>query len=146
MRLPLLLLLFTGLASAQELAARDPTVAGHHNTVDTHQWNAPAGIGDKYFRLHKEDSHAAESMAKRAQDKTITASALIERLHQQGKLGIAGELTEEVDLRAVIVFQPETTREEARQILEEQPEIKSGALRAEYHSWWCAAHVWPWEE
>ncbi len=140
--------------AAQTLAAKDPTVTAHRNTVDTHTWNAPAGIGEKYFRMHKENPQTPEGMARRAfvmiRGNAEAAPALLERLRGQGKLGIAGDVTGEVKdeaaLRAVAVFKPEFTPDQARAILEEQPEIRSGALRPEYHQWWCAAHVLPWED
>ena len=139
------------LAAAQAMAAKDPTVMEHRNTVDTHAWRTQAGIGDQYFRLHKEDPETPESMAQRplvllfrGPQWTAKSAALIDRLHSAGRLAAAGEIEGVEDLAAVAVFKPGDVAA-ARQVMESQPEIRSGAYRAEYHAWWCAANVLPWE-
>ena len=50
------------LESARQIAAQDPTVLEHRNTVDAHVWSGPQGIGDEYFRLHKLDPKTPENM------------------------------------------------------------------------------------
>src|SRR5215472_3919150 len=47
---------------ARRIAAEDPTVTEHRNTVDVHGWRGPKGIGDEYFRLHKEKPDTPEGM------------------------------------------------------------------------------------
>src|SRR5215469_16049720 len=39
---------------ARRIAGEDLTVRERRNTIDVHTWRGPAGIGDEYFRLHKE--------------------------------------------------------------------------------------------
>jgi uncharacterized protein YciI len=142
------------LGAAQALAAEDPTVVEHRNTVDTHAWRAQAGIGDQYFRLHKEDPKTPEGMAQRPlvllfrgpqwTAKSATSTVMLNRLHREGRPGAAGEIGGDENLSAVVVFMPGDLAD-ARQVMESQPDIRSGAYRAEHHTWWCAANVLPWE-
>jgi len=52
----------SSLEAAQALAAKDPTVLAHRNTVDVHTWLGPPDIGVEYFRLHKLDPGIPENM------------------------------------------------------------------------------------
>jgi uncharacterized protein YciI len=142
------------LGAAQALVARDPTVVEHRNTVDTHAWRAQAGTGDQYFRLHKADPKTPEGMARlplvllfggpQWTAKSATSAALLDRLHSEGRLGAGGQIEGDENLSAMVVFRPGDLAD-ARQVMESQPEIRSGAYRAAHHSWWCAANVLPWE-
>jgi uncharacterized protein YciI len=134
------------LADAQRIAAGDPTVVEHRNTVEVHPWRGPAGIADEYFRIHKENPATPEAMAEHPLC-LIYAPAypaqLIDRLHSEGRLGAAGPIEDAGDLVALVIFKPGSV-EDAQRLLEADPAIKSGQLRVEYHHWWCSAHVLPW--
>jgi hypothetical protein len=94
----------TSLESAQALAARDPTVLAHRNTVDVHAWQGPPGIGVEHFRLHKQDPNTPENMQghppcllyrgtawdekRGTREHMLTAhERYVDRLHSLGKLG-----------------------------------------------------------
>jgi hypothetical protein len=95
----------SSLESAQALAARDPTVLAHRNTVDVHAWQGPPGIGVEYFRLHKQDPKTPENMQshplcllyrgtgwdekRNTREQMLTAhERYVDRLHSLGKLGV----------------------------------------------------------
>ncbi len=90
------------------IAAKDPTVVEHRNTVDVHAWNGPAGIGDEYVRLHRLDPATPENMQNHPlcmlsrgpvwgrmdadRDSILQAHArYIDQLKVVGKLGAQGE-------------------------------------------------------
>jgi len=142
------------LEEARRISAKDPTVVEHRNVLDVHVWHGPAAIGAEYFRLHKENPATPVGMEQRpfamlfpgTGGKPETAvKQLLERLRESGRLAAAGPVEGSQDeLRGVAVFRPGPLAD-ARELLEKQPEVSSGVLRVEYHSWWCAAHVLPWE-
>jgi len=148
----------SSLERAREIAALDPTVAEHRNTVDVHEWRAPKGIGDEYFRLHKEDPGMPDNMqsypfcllyrstaALGTRDRGgegRTHGEYIERLRAEKKLGAAGNVNEE-ELIGVLIFKA-LPAEEAEALVRMDPAIRSGALRFEMYRWWSADHVLPW--
>jgi uncharacterized protein YciI len=148
------------LESAQRIAAQDPTVIEHRNTVDVHAWAGPPGIGDEYFRLHKQDPKTPENMQARPlfiyyhgpswDTKAAERDALlkahvgyIDQLRSQGKLAAGGRIARPDDMLALLVFRP-MPDEDSRRMIEDDPAFKAGVLRVEQHSWWCADHVLPW--
>lgn len=142
------------LERAKAIAALDPTVAEHRNTVDVHPWQGPKGIGEEYFRLHKKaDPKTPENMqvhpfclvyrTSRASAAAIEAhDEYIDRLRAGKKLGAAGSVNEE-ELTGVLIFNVMPI-EEAEALLQLDPAVKTGALRYEMHRWWSADHVLPW--
>jgi uncharacterized protein YciI len=145
---------------ARRIAAADPTVVEHRNTVDVHPWRGPAGIGVEYARLHKEHPETPENMGVHPlcliyrgsaweQKSGDRASALaahtdhLSRLRTEGHLAAAGEVDDETGLLALVVFK-RIPIEDARRLIEEDPAVQSGLLRPEYHRWWSADHVLPW--
>jgi uncharacterized protein YciI len=148
------------LEAAQKLAAADPTVVEHRNLVETHAWMGPAGIGDEYFKLHKQDPATPENMqphplflmyrGRAWQEKGGAADgwlarhgAYISELRQKGKLGAAGSVEGEGDLVGVVIFKA-IPGEEAEALLKDDPAVREGVLRLEPHRWWSADHVLPW--
>jgi uncharacterized protein YciI len=146
------------LQTAQAIAAKDPTVVEHRNTVDVHAWEGPPGIGVEYFRLHALDPKTPENMQvhplclvyrgsaweDKQRDSLVEAHVrYIEGLREQGKLGAAGKIETPDDLLGLVIFKP-TSVEEAQRLLEEDPAVKAGVLRVEYHHWWSSDHVLPW--
>lgn len=144
---------------ARAIAANDPTVVAHRNTVDLHAWNGPAGIGDEYFRLHRLDPKTPENMqvhpfcillrgyqwdARRDQSEVLRAhDRYTDDLRAKGQLSAAGRFEEPDELAELIVFRP-IPLENAQQLLDEDPAVKAGILRVEYHHWWSSDHVLPW--
>jgi uncharacterized protein YciI len=145
---------------ARRIAAADPTVVEHRNTVDAHPWRGPKGIGVEYFRLHKEHPETPENMGvhplcliyrgsaweQRPGERAGALAAhseYLDRLRAEGKLAAAGEVDDDTGLTALVVFK-RISIEEARRLTAEDPAIQAGVLRPEYHRWWSADHVLPW--
>jgi len=141
------------LEQAQKVAEQDPTVLAHRNTVDVHAWHGPAGIGAEYFRLAKEHPETPDHMQihplcliylnARWNEKSKAAHlAFLDHLRAEGKLGAAGGIEEQDALAGMVIFQVIPVKE-AEKLLQEDPAVKSGALRVEFHQWWSADHVLP---
>jgi uncharacterized protein YciI len=148
------------LETAKAIAAKDPTVVEHRNTVDVHVWDGPAQLGVEYFRLHKLDPKTPENMQmhpfcivyRGAAWETSSGSRAalmaehahyVEKLRADGKLGAAGGIAPPDDMLGLVIFKP-IALEDAQKLLENDPAVKSGVLRAEYHQWWSSDHVLPW--
>lgn len=142
------------LAEARRIAAQDPTVVEHRNTVEVYAWRGPAGLGAEYRRLHAADPRTPEDMgvhplallyrgAAEPSDEIAAAhAAYVKRLRAEGKLATAGPVEGDPQLRGVLIFQ-RIPDGEASALIAADPAVNTGALRAEYHSWWSAAHVLP---
>lgn len=63
--------------------------------------------------------------------------ANINRLAKEGKLLVAGPFGDDTDLRGIFILDCETV-EEARLLVDTDPAVIAGRLRAEYHPWWTA--------
>jgi uncharacterized protein len=142
------------LATAQQIAAQDPTVVEHRNTVDVHAWEGPAGIGEEYFLLHKLHPKAPENMQVHpfcmlfhgpgwGSSTQQQHKQYVEQLRAQGKLSAAGPIEDSGDFVGLVIFRP-ILDVEAKQLMEADPAVKAGALRVEYHRWWSSDHVLPW--
>lgn len=148
------------LEKAQAIAEKDPTVVEHRNTVDAHAWLGPAGIGDEYTRLHKLDPKTPENMQVHPfcmlyrgaawEEKQSERDALIaahrqyvEGLKKDGKLSAAGAVKPPDELTGLVIFKA-IPFEEAQKQMEDDPAVKAGVLRVEYHHWWSSDHVLPW--
>jgi len=144
---------------AKSIAQQDPTVLEHRNTVDVHPWDGPAGIGDEYFRLHRLDPKTPENMQihpfcillpgaswqTHPDRKTLLGAheRYIVDLRKQGILSAAGPVAPPDELLGFVVFRP-IPLEKAQQSLADDPAVKAGLLRAEFHNWWSSDHVLPW--
>jgi uncharacterized protein YciI len=146
---------------ARRVAGEDPTVREHRNTIDVHAWRAPAGIGDEYFRLHKEHPETPENMGAHpifllTRGPSWSGTAAPERvvrlaehqhylddLHRVGKLSAAGPVEGESEMVGIVVFH-RIPIEEAKRSIAEDPAVKVGVLTAEAHRWWSSDHVLPW--
>lgn len=148
------------LESAKRIAAQDPTVVEHRNTVDVYPWQGPAGIGVEYTRLHKMDPQTPENMQVHPlylifrgpawEQKAGERESILEaharftgELRQQGKLSAAGSIEAPGDLLDMVVFKP-LPEGDAQRLMEDDPAVKAGVLRVEPHHWWCSEHVLPW--
>ncbi len=145
---------------ARSIASEDPAVREHRNIVDVHAWRGPAGIGDEYFRLHKEHPETPENMGaqpifflthgpawKEGASQRVVALAehqhYIDELHRAGKLGAAGLVEGDPEMIGIVVFR-RIPLEEARSLMAQDPAVKAGILGAEAHRWWSSDHVLPW--
>jgi uncharacterized protein YciI len=142
---------------ARRIAADDPTVVEHRNVIDVVAWRGPKGIGAEYFRLHKEDPTMTEGMGVQpfgmlyrgaSWDQSGRAKILaahdeyVNTLQHERKLAAAGPVESGEELLAILIFN-RISDEEARRLVNDDPAVKAGVLRVEYHRWWCAAHVLP---
>ncbi len=141
---------------ARRLAAQDPTVAAHRNTVDAYAWHGPRGIGEEYVRLHKADPKTPEDMGIHPlvmlyrgpswlPDSPLLRehAEYLEALRRKGKLSARGGVDPNpAGLEELAVYQriPEA---EARALMAADPAVRAGVLRAEHHGWWSAANVLP---
>lgn len=66
--------------------------------------------------------------------------AHIARLHEEGKLILAGPMMDKTDLRGIFLFDLESV-EEARKLCESDPAIQAGSLRVELHPWYSAKGI-----
>jgi uncharacterized protein YciI len=146
---------------ARRIAEDDPTVREHRNTIDVHAWRAPAGIGDEYFRLHKEHPETPENMGAHpillvtrgpAWDATVAKERVVmlavhqhyvDELRHAGKLSAAGPVEGDSGMISIVVFH-RIPLEEARQLIDGDPAVKAGVLSVEAHRWWSSDHVLPW--
>jgi uncharacterized protein len=144
------------LERARGIALKDPTVVEHRNTIDVHSWDGPAGIGEEYTRLHKLDPKTPENMQVHpfcmlfrektgdAPKELMTAHAgYVAKLKADGKLSAAGRISGEDELAGLVVFRA-ISLEEAEKLMNEDPAVKAGLFRVEYHRWWSSDHVLPW--
>jgi uncharacterized protein YciI len=146
---------------ARRIAGEDPTVREHRNTIDIHPWRTTAGIGDEYFRLHKEHPETPENMGiqplmilthgpawndtEPGQRVLPMASHIlyVQKLHRAGKLAAAGNVERDPEIIGIVVFH-RIPIEEARQAMAEDPAVKAGLVSIEAHRWWSSDHVLPW--
>jgi uncharacterized protein YciI len=146
---------------ARRMAGEDPTVREHRNLIDIHAWRAPAGIGDEYFKLHKEHPETPENMGVHpivlltrgpAWDATATKERVVmlaehqryvDDLRRAVKLSAAGPVEGDSSMTGLVVFH-RIPLEEARQLIGDDPAVKAGVLSVEAHRWWSSDHVFPW--
>lgn len=142
------------LEDARRIAAEDPTVVEHRNTVDVVAWRGPEGIGAEYARLHKEHPETPEDMgvhpffmlrrgAAGGPEMARAHQEYIRSLRGQGKLSAAGAVQGGGDLLGIVIFS-RIPDDEARRLMDGDPGVKAGLMRVEAHRWWCSAHVLPW--
>jgi uncharacterized protein YciI len=147
---------------AQRIANDDPTVREHRNMIDVHAWRGPAGIGDEYFRLHKEHPETPENMGvqpilllTRGPAWNLTAPKervvrlaehqhYMDELRGAGKLGAAGPVEGDREMIGIVVFH-RIPLEEAAQLIDADSAVKAGVLSVEAHRWWSSDHVLPWK-
>ena len=66
--------------------------------------------------------------------------ANIRKMGESGKLLVAGPFTDDGDLRGLFVFRT-STLEEAKAMAEQDPAVKAGRLRLEWHPWFAAKNI-----
>jgi uncharacterized protein YciI len=138
------------LDEARRIAAQDPTVTDNRNVVDAYTWRGPSGVGEEYRRLHKENPKEPEGMGvhpfvllfgvKKGELKGH--AEYVESLRRTGKLMASGPIEGADQLSEILIFR-RIPDDEARRLVEDDPAVKSGAIRPEFHRWWSAAHVFP---
>ena len=66
--------------------------------------------------------------------------ANISRLHEEGKIILAGPMLDKTDLRGIFLFDLDSV-EEAQKLCDTDPAIRAGALRVELHPWYSAKGI-----
>jgi uncharacterized protein len=66
--------------------------------------------------------------------------ANIRKMGETGKLLVAGPFMDDGDLRGLFVFRT-STLEEAKAMAEQDPAVKAGRLRLEWHPWFAAKNI-----
>ncbi len=66
--------------------------------------------------------------------------ANIQKMAESGKLLLAGPFADDGDLRGLFVFRT-STLEEAKAMAEQDPAVKAGRLRLEWHPWFSAKNI-----
>jgi uncharacterized protein len=118
-----------------------------------------AQLGVEYVRPHRLDPKTPENMqmhpfcmvyrgtsweSSGSRDALLAEHArYVEKLREEGKLGAAGGIAAPDDMLSLLIFKPIAV-EDAQKLLENDPAVKAGVLRAEYHQWWSSGHVLPW--
>jgi uncharacterized protein YciI len=67
----------------------------------------------------------------------------LEGLRKSGKLSAGGDSEGDSEMAGLVVFRP-IARDEAEKLMQDDPAVKAGVLRVEFHGWWCSDHVLPW--
>jgi uncharacterized protein YciI len=139
---------------AQRIAESDPTVVAHRNVIDVVTWDGPAGIGAEYVRLHAGHPEMPEGMGVQpffmlyAADTSASVhvtdpeTTYLNGLRAAGHVAAWGSASGRPGLVAIVVFN-RLTDDEAQRLMAADPAVASGSTRAEFHRWWCAAHVLP---
>ena len=79
----------------------------------------------------------------RTQDSVTTAKiqeqhlAHLTKMHEDKKMCLAGPLMDNIDIRGICVYNT-ATQEEAKNLAESDPAVKSGRLVVEIHPWYSA--------
>jgi uncharacterized protein YciI len=66
--------------------------------------------------------------------------AHIRKMAESGKLILAGPFADDGDLRGLFIFRT-ASLEEARALAEQDPAVRAGRLRIEWHPWYAAKNI-----
>jgi uncharacterized protein YciI len=138
---------------AKRIAAQDPTVVEHLNTVDVHPWHGPKDIGVAYRKYMAEHPGEKDKMTAYAfciffkepgwTKEDPAHAAWIMRMLGEGRLTAAGYIEDDSKLAGICIFKTGSV-EEAEKLVAENPSVKSGKFRIEFHKWFSAEGVMPW--
>lgn len=146
------------LEEAQRVAAQDPNVIEHRNTVDVHPWRASKGIGVAYARWRAENPDAKDEMVvyqlgilkkgpaappeRKGEFQRVMANHLefLTRMNREGYLAAAGPFQDDSDLAGIYIFRVDAM-EAARKLVDQDPAVQEHWFIAEMHRWWCAKRV-----
>ncbi|MEP6994426.1 MAG: YciI family protein [Acidobacteriota bacterium] len=89
--------------------------------------------------LFKGPAFSAEETPERAKLQEAHM-AHIRKMADSGKLIIAGPFADDGDLRGLFIFRTDSL-EEAKALAEQDPAVKAGRLRLEWHPWYAAKNI-----
>jgi uncharacterized protein len=148
------------LEEAKQLCGEDPMLKSGHLKIEVYEWWGSKGIGVKYAEEAKKTSPDKIPMVKiflglfTIGDNQATATTSetqqlqlghlwhLRKLMDAGKIVAAGPVSNNSDIRGIMVLQTETLQE-ARAIANQDPMVKAGRLKVELHPWWVSKGVMP---
>jgi uncharacterized protein YciI len=125
-RILAIVLVLSALAVSPRLQAADPPLEYEMTTYYVaFLYRGPAwSAGETPDRARLQDAHMAH----------------IRSMAESGKLLVAGPFTDDGDLRGIFVFRTGSL-EEAKALAEQDPSVKAGRLRLEWHPWFAAKNI-----
>lgn len=145
------------LDEAKELAGQDPAVRSGRLYVEAYPWQAPEGLGDRYRAEQSKDPQRKVAMVKYplaflvksvqwngmpSMDRLKEHFASVTGHLASGKIKSAGPFVDGGSKIGVLIFAP-MPMEEARQLAETDPLVKSGVVRVEMLEWLAADGTFP---
>jgi uncharacterized protein YciI len=137
---------------AREAASADPMVKAGYAELEIHTLFAPKGVmklpelpremRTYYFGLLRRGPRWTSERTPEAAQIQEGHMAHINRTAETGKLVVAGPLTDDGQIRGILVYKVESA-EEARALAEADPAVKAGRLVVDVHPWLVPAGSLP---
>lgn len=137
---------------ARALASDDPAVKAGLFAVEVHPWFAadeimkpvftPAALETYYFGFLRRGEKWTPEVTDETKKIQAGHMAHLEASGKSGKLVIAGPLSDNGEIRGIVVFKTATI-EEARAIASADPAVKAGRLKIELHPWMVSKGALP---
>ena len=129
---------------ARALASDDPAVKAGLFAVEVHPWFAadeimkpvftPAALETYYFGFLRKGKAWTPEVTDETKKIQAGHMAHLEASGKSGKLVIAGPLSDNGDIRGILVYKTATI-DEARAVAAADPAVKAGRLKVEMHTW-----------
>lgn len=142
---------------ARELAAQDPAVKNGRLYIEAYPWQAPEGLGDRYWAEYAKNPDRKVTMVKHplaflvksvqwngmpSMERLKEHGAAVKAHLESGKMKSAGPFVDGGSKIGVFIFAPMPV-EEARQLAESDPLVKLGVARVEMLEWIAAEGTFP---
>ena len=131
------------LALATALAAwAAPALAAEETQAGRKAGEPPAKMATYYLGLIRKGPTWTPASTPEIQELQRAHLANMQRLHEMGKLVVAGPIGEGGDLRGIFVFKT-ASKQEAEELTRTDPMVKAGRLVVELHTWLVEDGVLP---
>jgi uncharacterized protein YciI len=137
---------------AKALASDDPAVKAGLFAVEAHPWFAadeimkpvftPAALDTYYFGFLVKGEKWTPEVTEESKRIQAGHMAHLEASGKSGRLVIAGPLSDNGDIRGILVYKTKSI-DEARAIAEADPAVKAGRLKVELHPWMVSKGALP---
>jgi len=137
---------------ARAIASNDPAVKAGVFAIEVHPWFAaddimkpvftPASLETCYFGFLKKGDKWTPEVTEETKKIQAGHMAHLEASGKSGKLVIAGPLSDNGDIRGILVYKTATI-DEARAIASADPAVKAGRLKVELHPWMVSKGALP---
>lgn len=134
---------------AKEFAA-DPYVKSDRLRVDIHPWATGKGAVKKWktpeemksyvFVILERGTDRAELPERESNELQAAHLKHINAMIAAGELGIAGPFRDDTDMRGILIFKHKDV-EKAKKLVDQDPLVKRGRLKATYLTLWMAAGI-----